>query len=481
MSEALRRSIVRIRTDRGAIAGAGSLVGNRLVLTAAHVVADALGLDRYSHDAPGDPVAVDFAAVAPDRTILAYVKRWDPLLQGGGGDIAVLELAEDSPDRASPLAVVEAGSWQDREFVVYGFPRSEGRGRLVEGRTLGPRPDGWVQLVAKPGDSGYWIEPGFSGSPVFDTASGAALGVIAEAETAPGIRAAFMIPIQVPIGAWPDFRLQVSVVRDREAPSGVEEDPLAEVAIAIRARLAGVGPEVIGLAARMLTADGALSSHPSQDFAQRLLRTTHTHLFEAVWKLRLDPIDPGVVAEVYEIAVPFTWVDPGAAARLHDHGTQRPRPQSFVAASAHRGLTGVMYVKSASRTHPPWRVTVVPPPIGEDQVEELVANVRLSIKEALHRPPGEVISDEQLSQRLALRGLFLVIPPPLPDLELMSTVCSAFPKASFLFLGGSADEAGLVDRCLAKTALLPAPIATDDEDQLRLVYEAARDELTAPV
>src|SRR5258708_23619760 len=50
MSESIDTSLVRIHTKAGGVAGAGFLVGERHILTCAHVIAQALGL---ADDTPG--------------------------------------------------------------------------------------------------------------------------------------------------------------------------------------------------------------------------------------------------------------------------------------------------------------------------------------------------------------------------------------------------------------------------------------------
>jgi hypothetical protein len=47
MPESIDTSLVRIHTKAGGVAGAGFLVGERYILTCAHVIAQALGLADY--------------------------------------------------------------------------------------------------------------------------------------------------------------------------------------------------------------------------------------------------------------------------------------------------------------------------------------------------------------------------------------------------------------------------------------------------
>jgi hypothetical protein len=60
MQESLEASLVRIRTANDRIEGAGFLVGERHILTCAHVVRKALGLAGYPVDPPPGVVSLDF-------------------------------------------------------------------------------------------------------------------------------------------------------------------------------------------------------------------------------------------------------------------------------------------------------------------------------------------------------------------------------------------------------------------------------------
>ncbi len=64
MQESLEASLVRIRTADGRVVGAGFLVGERHILTCAHVVAGALGLADDTPDKPQAPVYLDIPRVA---------------------------------------------------------------------------------------------------------------------------------------------------------------------------------------------------------------------------------------------------------------------------------------------------------------------------------------------------------------------------------------------------------------------------------
>ena len=64
MTTSLNPSIARIRTADNHVVGAGFLVGQRQVLTCAHVIDDALGRPRNTPAMPQADIHLDFPLVA---------------------------------------------------------------------------------------------------------------------------------------------------------------------------------------------------------------------------------------------------------------------------------------------------------------------------------------------------------------------------------------------------------------------------------
>ncbi len=109
MQESLEASLVRIRTADGRVIGAGFLVGERHVLTCAHVVSQALGLSDSPLDPPQGLVSLDFPLIPP-----AYPphRQGRPVVllrcSDGRGDIAGLELQRDPPVGAEVVRFASA-------------------------------------------------------------------------------------------------------------------------------------------------------------------------------------------------------------------------------------------------------------------------------------------------------------------------------------------------------------------------------------
>src|SRR5215469_14684928 len=130
MSRASREGFtVRVlRTGSSAPAGIGFVVGDRQIVTCAHVVNHALGRDKRSQEKPGHDVLlqVDFpilgdSAGAPTRS--CTVQAWMPPPASGvsGGDVAGLVVrGEGLPERGSPARLIDPATLQDVVVKVFG-------------------------------------------------------------------------------------------------------------------------------------------------------------------------------------------------------------------------------------------------------------------------------------------------------------------------------------------------------------------------
>ena len=137
MQESLDAALVRIRTINGGAVGAGFLVGERKILTCAHVASQALGLADYPLDAPQDVVSLDFPLISPRTLFTARVVQWCPLLSDGRGDIAGLELQGEPPAGAEMVRFALAEDLWEHSFRAFGFPTGYDDGVWTTGRLLG--------------------------------------------------------------------------------------------------------------------------------------------------------------------------------------------------------------------------------------------------------------------------------------------------------------------------------------------------------
>jgi transcriptional regulator with XRE-family HTH domain len=196
--ERLHGAVARIHASDGAVVGAGFLVGERQVLTCAHVVARALHLLKDTTDAPSDEIPLSFPLINSDETCSAHIVRWDRRL-----DIAGLEL-EVHVAATHPVDLLETSSLWRHSFGAFGFPAGYDDGVWTEGVLRGRTGAQWIQLDGLQHPN-YWVEPGFSGTAIWDLEHDGAVGMAVAADLSPEVDSARMIPAATLLTAWPEI------------------------------------------------------------------------------------------------------------------------------------------------------------------------------------------------------------------------------------------------------------------------------------
>jgi tetratricopeptide (TPR) repeat protein len=183
--------------------GAGLLVTPRHVLTCAHVVREGRAPGR-----PEEPVYVGFQYTSEHAPIPATVvpDGWHPPTGTDTGDVAVLELGADIPAEAvpAPLRSTEPGT-ADHRFRAYGYPRDHPRrGVPVRGEIVGATGREQLQVEAGP-HTGYALERGFSGSPVWDMNTQGVVGMLVARDSVAKVdrRTAYAIKVEALVRYWP--------------------------------------------------------------------------------------------------------------------------------------------------------------------------------------------------------------------------------------------------------------------------------------
>jgi KaiC/GvpD/RAD55 family RecA-like ATPase len=87
---------------------------------------------------------------------------------------------------------------------LFGFPRGNEGGTWASGTLLDRQAAGWVQIEDVK-ETGYRVQPGFSGTPVWDDDLEGVVGMVVAAEARAEIKAAFTIPTDVLLGSWPEM------------------------------------------------------------------------------------------------------------------------------------------------------------------------------------------------------------------------------------------------------------------------------------
>jgi hypothetical protein len=202
MQESPDASLVRIRTVDGVVIGAGFLVGERQILTCAHVVSQACSLTDHLLDVPQGVVSLDFPLISPRTLFTAKVVQWRPLLADGRGDIAGLELQSEPPAGTEVVRFATAEDVWEHAFRAFGFPTGYDDGVWATGRLLGRQATDWVMIEGVKAQ-GFAVGPGFSGTPVWDTQLQGVVGMVVAASRPADTKAAFVLPLDVLVAAWP--------------------------------------------------------------------------------------------------------------------------------------------------------------------------------------------------------------------------------------------------------------------------------------
>lgn len=198
----LEAAILRLYAANAQPVGVGFWIGERRALTCAHVVAAALRVDPDSPQAPLGEISFDRPLFAPGKIQKAKVVLWQPAQRDGGGDIAGLELLEDSPPPRQPPPVFEAADLRGHRFWAFGFPPQHDAGVWTSGVFSGRQANGWVQIEGTT-EPGYRVQPGFSGGPVWDELLKKVVGMVVASESDPEVKAGFIIPTALLPKVWP--------------------------------------------------------------------------------------------------------------------------------------------------------------------------------------------------------------------------------------------------------------------------------------
>nr|WP_240972532.1 trypsin-like peptidase domain-containing protein [Nonomuraea sp. FMUSA5-5] len=168
------------------------MVTRELVLTCAHVVAEAAGSSGQKF--PRQTVIVDFPAHLEDGEWPARIlpEAWFPAHETGG-DFAILIVNRGPGLRVRPAKLRPCGQVRARSVKAFGHPKGYD-GVWAEAEMIGPGPGReWIQLHG--GLTGQRIRQGFSGAGVVDD-DDAVIGCVVAADNDPQTRVAWMAPLE---------------------------------------------------------------------------------------------------------------------------------------------------------------------------------------------------------------------------------------------------------------------------------------------
>ncbi|MDZ8137116.1 MAG: trypsin-like peptidase domain-containing protein [Nostoc sp. DedQUE04] len=215
--QTFRSAIARIFHANGAVVGVGFLVSGRTrnyILTCAHVVTSALSLPEDIVEAPNNDIYLDFPLIASGQQLKAKVVFWQPVVSNASTsepeDIAGLQIEGQLPKETQAIQLIRGNNIWQHPFRIFGFPNGHNDGVWATGVLRDGQGKGWVQLEDSK-VTGYRIEPGFSGAPIWDETLVGVVGMAVAAEMRrEDIKTAFMIPADVLIEAWDEIDKPIS-------------------------------------------------------------------------------------------------------------------------------------------------------------------------------------------------------------------------------------------------------------------------------
>jgi len=318
MAAFLESSIVRIYSNSGKVVGAGFLVSPKHVLTCAHVVNDALGISRTTQEQPDLVINLDFPLLAAKQLFAAKVIFWRPVNRNEVfEDIAGLELETSLLDTAQPAQFLISENLWGHRFRVFGFPAGQPNGVSASGVLRSRTANGWVQ-VEDVKQTGYRVEPGFSGAPVWDDELHGVVGMAVAAEMSRvDVKVAFIIPTSILVNAWPGLGQQaipsspyrgLFAFREQDAKFFFgREELIKELVAAVQKRqlLAVIGPSgsgkssvvFAGLIHELRSQQGWLigdfrpGDRPFRNLASSLVPWLETNMSETDQQIEINKLD----------------------------------------------------------------------------------------------------------------------------------------------------------------------------------------------
>lgn len=182
--------------------GTGVVLHGERVLTCAHVVNSALRLPHDSHNKPEQIIVLDFPLSASTQRVEAKVGFWDTK-----ADLAELKLIESLPREVESTSLyIEDGLWGHR-VQAFGFPSGYPDGTWADSKLRGPNAYGWIEIIDMD-TTGYYVQQGFSGGPVWDESLQCCIGIIVAADRNVALRASYLIPARKIAEKWIDLPVE---------------------------------------------------------------------------------------------------------------------------------------------------------------------------------------------------------------------------------------------------------------------------------
>jgi tetratricopeptide (TPR) repeat protein len=198
-------SILRFFKGKSVV-GTGFLATDLLAVTCAHV------LQAAGADIEDSVVKFDFPMGAPEEIVSGRVLFLDVVK-----DIAILEITNKLPKGVVPSRIVKARNPWGHKFRAFGFPSKYDNGVWVTGEFRGLTADGLLQIEDIK-ETGFRVQQGFSGGPVWDEQLQAIVGMVVTEEQDPSIKAGFCIPASSIESSYPNLKFEEAELASKPVP-----------------------------------------------------------------------------------------------------------------------------------------------------------------------------------------------------------------------------------------------------------------------
>jgi hypothetical protein len=188
MTHALHNSLVRILNGAGKPVGVGFLAAPQVIVTCAHVIEQAVG--------DSTEVTFDFPLLAPAEHCSGRV-----LIREDAADIAAIE-PRSLPRGVAPVRLVQSADLWGHPFRAFGCPAGYDGGVWASGVLRDRTAEGWLHIEDTK-ETGFAVQPGFSGGPVWDERLEGVVGMVVAAERSPQVKAAFCVPVSALLQTLP--------------------------------------------------------------------------------------------------------------------------------------------------------------------------------------------------------------------------------------------------------------------------------------
>ena len=135
-------------------------------------------------------------------------------------DIAGLETLEELPAEVEPASLYVTDDLWGHRIQAFGFPDKYPGGTWADSKLRGANTFGWIEIV-DPEITGYYVQQGFSGGPVWDADLQCCVGIVVAADKNAALRASYLIPAYRIAEKWTDLSIlrRSKVKQKRELPS----------------------------------------------------------------------------------------------------------------------------------------------------------------------------------------------------------------------------------------------------------------------